>query len=199
MSGSESGAHPGNTPLDPDESDGLLPSHVSTRAELNQWEAANIARAIQWASRRSLDVLEARTLAELHRRMFDDTWSWAGRFRQSDKNLSPFRWTDVPRLVSDLVADTRVQRATGGETPQELDALAVRFHHRLVLVHPWPNGNGRHARLATDLLLRQWKRPVFTWGGAGPDADLDARVAYLQALRAADSGDFSALETFVRS
>ena len=191
----------GNTPIDPDERDGLIPSHIQTRAELNQWEALNISRAQEWAfGRRNLDLLSVEALQELHRRMFDSTWSWAGGFRRSDKSISPCHWTQVPVAMRDLVDDTRAQHGTGDKTPESLDDIAMRFHHRLVRVHPWANGNGRHARLATDLLLRGWNRPVFTWGG-GADLAREGRARgnYIEALRAADSGNFDPLRTFVRS
>lgn len=189
----------GRTPIDEDESDGLIPVHLTTQAELNQWEAANIARALEWTAARARHVLDLTFLQELHRRMFDETWSWAGEFRRSDKNISPYRWTDVPRLLRDLVANTQVRYEQSEETPEALDGLAVRFHHELVRIHPWPNGNGRHGRLAADLLLRQWGRPDFSWGNASPPpVPGDARVRYVQALKAADAGEFDALTRFVR-
>jgi Fic-DOC domain mobile mystery protein B len=196
----------GNTPLDPDELDGLIAPHLRTRADLNQWEARNLERAITWLADRPFDVLALGALESLHRRMFDQTWAWAGVFRRSDKNISPFRWTEVPRLMRDLVANTRVQRDVLDTTDEALDQLAARFHHELVRIHPWPNGNGRHGRLATDLLLRQWGRPMFTWGertlhdNASPAATepTTVRNTYITALRRADDGDFAPLYDFVR-
>jgi len=192
----------GATPLDEDERQALIPPHISTRAELNQWEAVNIQQAQPWAlGARKSDVLSITWLKELHERMFGDTWSWAGDFRRSDKNISPHAWYEVPRLMQDLVDDTRhqVERASSGSA-EDLDDLAVRFHHRLVRIHPWPNGNGRHARMATDALLRQLGRPPFTWGSS-PDlvSEGDARNRYITALRAADQGDLTQLRSFVRS
>ncbi|MCU0616511.1 MAG: mobile mystery protein B [Gemmatimonadaceae bacterium] len=196
----------GNTPLDPDELDGLIPPHLRTRADLNQWEARNLERAITWLVDRSFDVLAPGALESLHRRMFDQTWAWAGVFRRSDKNISPFRWTEVPRLMRDLVANTRVQRDALDPDDDAVDQLAARFHHELVRIHPWPNGNGRHGRLATDLLLRQWGRPMFTWGErtlrddaspVAPEAST-VRNTYIAALRRADDGDFTPLYIFVR-
>jgi len=189
-----------NTPLDEDESEGLIPPHLTTRAELNQWEANNIASAQEWAATRRLNILEAGTLRELHLRMFNETWEWAGHFRQSDKNISPYGWPEVPRLVRDLLENTQVQYETSARTPEELDAIAVRFHHGLVHVHPFPNGNGRHARLATDLLLLRWSRPAFTWGGSADfTTHADARDEYIKALKRADAGDFDPIARFARS
>lgn len=191
----------GATPLDDDEAEGLIPGNVRIKSELNAWEALNVASGQEWAfSRNAADPLSVVALQELHRRMFGETWSWAGRFRWSDKNVSPYHWSQVPTLLHDLVRDTRAQYDANPKTPEALDEIAVIFHHRLVRIHPWPNGNGRHARLATDLLLRYWGRPLFTWGS---NSDLisqgTARTRYLVALRAADEGNFESLEEFVRS
>jgi Fic-DOC domain mobile mystery protein B len=191
----------GNTPLDDDEIDGLIPSHVRTRAELNAWEATNIGDAVAWAyGRAHVGILSVKMLRELHRRMFGATWRWAGTFRRSDKSISPRHWSQVPALMHDLVNDTRAQRETSERTGGATDESAMRFHHRLVHIHPWPNGNGRHARLATDLLLREWSRPAFTWGNATGAGSADSvRRRYLGALEAADGGAFEALRAFVRS
>lgn len=190
----------GNTPLDPDETEGLIPDHIVTRAELNEWEAENIRAAMAWASSRSLDMLDEQQLRTLHQRMFDKTWRWAGRYRTTTKSIGPYAGHEVPRLVRDLLENTRAQHASARHSPDALDRMAAGFHHQLVLIHPWPNGNGRHAREATDLLLRRWGRPAFTWGAADARGGTrDVRQEYLAALRAADGGDFAPLMSFVRS
>ena len=190
----------GNTPLDEDESEGLIPPHLATHAELNQWEATNIARAQEWVTQRANEVLDVDFLAELHKRMFGLTWEWAGSCRKSDKNISPHHWTQVPMLMRDLVDNTRAQYDASTKAAAELDEITVRFHHGLVRIHPWVNGNGRHARLATDLLLGQWGRPPFTWGGRSDLGSAgEARAAYIRSLKQADQGEFAALVEFVRS
>lgn len=190
----------GNTPLDEDEIEGLIPSHVRMRAELNAWEATNIGHAVAWAyGRAHVGILSVRMFRELHRRMFGATWKWAGTFRKSDKSISPHHWSQVPALMHDLVNDTRAQRETSDGAADTMDEIAMHFHHRLVHVHPWPNGNGRHARLATDLLLREWDRPAFTWGSTAGQAADSTRRQYLTALEAADGGAFDALRAFVRN
>jgi Fic-DOC domain mobile mystery protein B len=190
----------GNTPLDEDEIEGLIPSHLETRAELNQWEAKNLEIATEWIASRSLDVLDLGTLRELHRRMFGQTWTWAGSFRRSQKNISPYDWPEVPRLMTDLIANTRAQYEALAGDGEELDRLAARFHHDLVRIHPWPNGNGRHGRAATELLLRRWKRPPFTWGADSGSADATAiRARYIDALRRADAHEYTQLYEFVRA
>lgn len=189
-----------STPLDETEVEGLIPSHLTTRAELNQWEAKNIEAAMEWLSGRSIDVLELSTLQELHRRMFGQTWTWAGEFRTSEKTISPYGWPEVPRLVRDLLANAATQHDAIIEGRDALDELAARFHHELVRIHPWPNGNGRHSRLATELLLQRWRRPPFTWGAASGGVDqLANRDRYIAALRRADDGDFKQLYEFVRA
>ena len=191
----------GNTPLTDDEAEGLIPSHVTTRAELNQWKAVNIARAqARYGRRTGINVLDSEFLRTLHRRMFEHTWKWAGTFRRSDNNISPHAWHNVPALLHDLVENVRAQYDASVKADAEVDAIATRFHHELVRIHPWPNGNGRHARLATDLLCAQWGRPAFTWGGGANLADGgNARVAYIDALRQADRGDLKPLLRFVRT
>ena len=186
----------GATPLDPDESEGLVPTHVTTREELNRLEQENIVEAMQWLeTARPKEILSEAFLRKLHQRMFGRVWEWAGRFRASDKNIG------VPRErigveLRNLCEDTRAQIE---HASYPADEIACRFHHRLVWIHPFPNGNGRHARLITDLLLKKvLHRPPFTWGGMRGIAEGDIRAAYLDALRAADRGDFSRLAEFVR-
>lgn len=130
--------------------------------------------------------------------MFGETWRWAGAYRTSHKNISPYRWTQVPELMENLVANTRARYECSDKSPEELDDIALRFHHELVHIHPWPNGNGRHARLATDLLLRSWARPPFTWSEGAGLSDTELRARYVAALRQADRGDYSLLTQFVR-
>lgn len=190
----------GATPLTEDETDGLIPPHLSTRAELNQWEATNIASANSWIGSRVPTVLDVAFLKELHRRMFDETWEWAGEFRRSDKNISPYHWTEMPRLIHDLIANTQVRYEHSAKTDEALDGLAARFHFELVRIHPWPNGNGRHSRLMTDLLLRSWARPEFSWGSVAHQTNRGPiRAQYIAALKAADAGNFDALIQFVRT
>lgn len=190
----------GNTSLDEDELEGLIPEHIAKRSELNAWEAENIRAAMEWAGARTPDMLDEKALRTLHKKMFEKTWTWAGKYRTSNKSIGPYSWQEVPRLVQDLLANTRAQYEAVEHAAEQVDAVAARFHHQLVLIHPWPNGNGRHAREATDLLLRRWGRPPFSWGSASTrDDNQGARREYLNALRAADGGSFEALMRFVRS
>ncbi len=152
---------------------------------LNAFEQQNIALAVRWALRsRTLrqELLTAHGLRLLHQRMFDQTWRWAGKFRAVGTNIG-VDWPQVPVQVASLCADIAYQIAEEAGTPDE---IALRFHHRLAFVHPFPNGNGRHARLAADLLARQLGRPLFRWGASLGTASLveetPGRQTYLTAL-----------------
>ena len=187
----------GATPLDPDESAGLRLTHVTTRSELDRWEQDNIVKALAWLDRtRPMDLLNERFIRELHRRMFGQVWRWAGLFRQTDKNIGG-PWHQVPMSLKNLCDDARLWMHLNEEVP---DGLAVRFHHRLVSIHPFPNGNGRHARLMTDLLLENiLKRPRFTWGSEDLARAGNARHRYIAALHEADGQNYVPLLDFVRS
>jgi Fic-DOC domain mobile mystery protein B len=176
----------GATPLDPDEADALLPAHIHTRAELNLWEQANILEAARWAVRARAQALADSTVRELHRRMFDETWAWAGRYRTSDKNIG-VNWPTISTEVRKLLDDGQYWLDHG---TYAIDEAAARLHHRLVKVHPFPNGNGRHARLWCDMVLRQHGRPPLDWKSRELDSDGEARTAYIGALRAADGQDY---------
>jgi Fic-DOC domain mobile mystery protein B len=186
----------GDTPLKADESLGLIPS-LTTQRELNEFEFANILSGRKWAlSPRRLakaDVLNASYLLELHRRMFDATWRWAGKVRATEKTIGipPHRiLTDLGGLLGDAA-----YWVANGVYPA--DEIALRFHHRLVSIHPFSNGNGRHARLAADILALKLGRPIFPWGGTSPN-DEARRKEYLAALRSADMQDYAPLIAFAR-
>jgi len=188
---------PGQTPLDPDESAQLIPTHLTTQRDLDEWEQTNILQAQTWLRRlRQPKVLTEAFCRELHRRMFDQTWQWAGQFRTSDKNIG-CPWQQAPMRLHQLLNNTDYQ--LNAEHPPPLDEAAGRFHHALVLVHPFPNGNGRHARLMTDALLRSRGAEPFSWGSRNRVAAGEARTRYIDALRAADNGDMGPLLAFVRS
>lgn len=184
----------GATPLDPDESDGLIPGHITIREELNEWETANILEAEGWAfARAHTDLLSLSFIKRLHAKMFGNTWTWAGEFRHSEKNIG-ISWERIPTALRELCDDTRywLDHETYG-----LDEIAGRFHHRLTLIHPFPNGNGRHARLMTDLLLTANGTPRFTWGRGDLNQSGDLRHRYISALRSADDLDYDPLLDFL--
>ena len=183
------------TPLSPEEREGLIPAYITLRGELNEAEQANILEAEEWAFARKRDVLDEKFLNDLHKRMFGRVWRWAGSYRQSGKNIGVDAYL-IPTELRQLVDDCRYRIEKQTYPPDE---IAARFHHRLVWTHPYPNGNGRHARLATDLLLVSLNRPRFTWGSASLVDPGETRQRYVEALRAADNHDIRPLLEFVRS
>jgi Fic-DOC domain mobile mystery protein B len=205
LSGLSTGDPPGATPLDDEDFAGLIPTWIATRGDLNTAEQDNIAAAMVWAFnvRRRWDasrLLSRAAMADLHVRMFGEVWRWAGTWRRRVTNIGTTPSLIVTELEN-LLGDVRAQTAERARLAWSADELAVRFHHRLVQIHPFPNGNGRHARLAADLLVTALDRPRFNWG-AGRDltAPTLARDAYLAGLRRADSDfDYSLLLKFARS
>lgn len=183
------------TPLTPEEREALIPSYITLRRELNEAEQANILEAEQWAFARKRDVLSEDFLKTLHKRMFNRVWRWAGEFRRTERNIGvdPLR---IAVNLRQLLEDCRYWIAHATYPPDE---IAARFHHRLVFIHPFPNGNGRHGRLATDLLLGALGQPRFTWGSVNLVDASATRQAYVTALRAADNHNIVPLLEFVRS
>ena len=187
----------GATPLDPDEREGLRLMHITTREELNIFEQENIRAGMAWAWRaRPKELVSVDFMRQLHKRMFGHVWRWAGEFRQSGKNIGVPRET-IGIELHKLCQDAAHWIEHGSYEPDE---IAARFHHRLVAIHPFANGNGRHARLLTDLLLeKRLGRPRFSWGSADLERTGEARQRYIDALRAADAHDFAPLLAFVRT
>jgi Fic-DOC domain mobile mystery protein B len=186
----------GATPLDPDETEGLIPTHVTTQGALNEWEQGNILEAERWAlGHKRNDILSMRFLLDLHRRMFRHTWKWGGTIRKTEKTIG-VAVEEIRSKLADLFADAKYWIE---HQIYEPDELAARFHHRLVQIHPFTNGNGRHARLMADTLLFNLNRPQFSWGGTDLYRKGEARDRYLAALRAADGSQMNLLLAFVRS
>lgn len=187
----------GATPLDADEAQGLLLSHITSRGELDRWEQENISEAEAWAFRRKpKDILTIGFLKRMHKRMFGNVWRWAGERRTSGKNIGVDMW-QIDTGLQDLCADCATWIEFGTYPPDE---IAARFHHSLTAIHPFSNGNGRHARLMTDILLvHLLGQPRFTWGSGNLVNAGDCRQQYINALRAADRLDYSQLLAFARS
>jgi len=192
---------PGATPLEAEDLEGLIPTFISTRADLNIAEQANIEDATMWAFRRRSalpvnEILSVSFVFDLHRRMFGNVWRWAGKQRQRQSNIGVEPYTVVTETKS-LLDDSAYWHAHATYDPVE---LAVRTHHRLVSVHPFRNGNGRHARFMADLYLHAAGRPRLSWGsGKSLDTDNDNRNAYINALRTADADDIQPLVEFALS
>jgi Fic-DOC domain mobile mystery protein B len=187
----------GNTPLSADEFANLIPN-LATKEELNEWERENILRAREWAVGDRTAVVDMPSddyVRKLHAKMFDQTWKWAGEYRRTEKNLG-FPVDEIQERLMALFGDARYWMENNTYSP---DDIAVRFHHRLVLIHPFPNGNGRHARLIADIIAMKLGRPAFTWGSANLVKEGEARTKYLEAIRVADDADIQPLLNFARS
>jgi len=183
------------TPLTPEERRELIPTHIAYRNDLNEAEQDNIARAQDWALARRRDLLSEKFLKDLHRHMLRDVWRWAGTFRTSARNLGIASY-EIPVALRQLLDDTKAWIEYKAYPPEE---IAVRFHHRLVQIHPFPNGNGRHARLMADLLVMRLEGTRFSWGSASLHTAGDVRQRYITALQAADQDDIGPLLAFARS
>jgi Fic-DOC domain mobile mystery protein B len=183
------------TPLAPEERQGLIPMHVAYRHELNELEQQNILDADAWALSRKRDVLDEGFLKRLHRRMFGRVWHWDGEYRTTERNIGVHP-LQIPIDMRQILDDAKYWFAHNSYQPDE---LAVRLHHRLVLVHPFPNGNGRWSRLAADILITGLGDERFTWGRTSLQPAGKTRHAYINALHAADGHDIAALLAFARS
>lgn len=184
-----------NTPLTEEERDQLIPTYITLRRELNEAEQINISSAMKRLSTRKRDVMNDQFLRDLHKRMFDQVWRWAGTYRTTPRNIGIEAYR-IPTEVRQLVDDVRFQVEHETYPPDE---IAVRFSHRLVSVHPFPNGNGRHSRLAADLLAVQLGQRHFSWGRINLVDPGETHKAYITALRSADQHDIQALMDFARS
>jgi Fic-DOC domain mobile mystery protein B len=191
---------PGNTPLTPDELVGLRPS-LTTKGELDQFERTNILEANRWAFNPRVlkreDPFVEPYLRQLHRRMFDQTWKWAGSYRKANKNLGvPFY--QIMNGIAAILGDIHywLENGTFG-----IEEIAIRYHHRLVWIYPFPNGNGRHARLLADVIAVKSGRERFTWGLKDLKETGPARTEYSRCLKAADANndDIGGLLNFARS
>jgi len=188
----------GQTPLDEDEKEGLLITTITTRGELDEFEQLGVEKAVEWTMKRTLTLSQILTedfAKELHRRMFDDIWKWAGHFRTSNKNLGVDK-NEIRIELKKLLDDCGywVNKKVFVE-----DEIAVRFSHRIVTIHPFANGNGRHSRLIADILVNHGLRqPHFSWGSINLTKKGDARSAYINALHEADEGNYKPLIKFAR-
>jgi len=185
----------GATPLDPDELEGLKFPHIETRGELDQLEQQNIQEAYNWLSRQRKykDFISVDFLKALHEKLFGSVWSWAGSFRHSDKNIGVDHFT-ISVELRHLLDDARFWVENKTYSREE---FAARFHHRLVKIHPFANGNGRHARIMTDVILEKVLGVAPVNWGTRLGADGEHRQKYIQALRAADNNDYRQLIEFV--
>lgn len=189
----------GQTPLDEEEKEGLLISTIATRGELDEFEQQNIEQAVQWSLTRNFKpeiILSEPFVKEVHKKMYKQVWAWAGDFRKTNKNIGIDKW-QIATELKQLLDDARYWHENNTYPPDE---IAVKFKHRIVSIHCFPNGNGRHSRLMADFIIEKiYKQPVFSWGAAHFSSEGDNRTAYLNAIKAADKGDYNLLLAFARS
>lgn len=184
-----------STPLTPDEKDGLILKWITLRSELNEVEARNIAQAQIWLiSNKNKDIFSTTFLCNLHKKMFGEVWKWAGAYRTTERNIgvSPYQ---IPVKLMQLFDDMKYWIENKTYDNQE---IAVRFHHKLVQIHPFPNGNGRVSRLMADLVYQKLEGKTLYWGNTDLINVSEARSKYITALRKADAGDYSDLLLFTK-
>lgn len=191
----------GQTPIDANESDGLKIKTITTQSELNEFEQLNIERALHWTLRKRFtadQILSEEFILSLHKKMYEDVWKWAGKFRTSEKNLGipyPFIGIEIRKLIDDT-------RFWINHKSFSSDEIAIRFKHRLVSIHCFPNGNGRHSRLMADLIVEKlFQESSFSWGQSHSlnVTNEDVRSAYLSALKEADRNNYKPLLKFARN
>lgn len=189
----------GQTPIDEDEKIGLKIKTISTREELDEFEQVNIQQAIEWTLKNRFnknEILSEPFILLLHKKMFDEVWLWAGTTRKTNKNIEVDKFLIAVELKT-LIDDCKYWVDNQTFDPDE---IAIRFSHRLVQIHAFPNGNGRHSRLMADVLVSSISdNPVFTWGRGNLSKKGDIRKQYLNAIYTADKGNIKPLIEFART
>ena len=185
----------GHTGLSEEDRLGLIPTYIATRGELFEAEQRNIAQALLRRPPPTATLLDDAYLRRLHRTMFEQVWKWAGRYRVRETNIG-IAPDQISSEMRNLIEDTKAWIEHDDYGPDE---IAARFHHRLVRIHAFPNGNGRHGRITADYLVAALDGEPFSWGAQlGGDTD-GLRAFYLDALRRADDGEIEQLLAFTRS
>jgi Fic-DOC domain mobile mystery protein B len=189
----------GQTPLDEEEKEGLLIPSITTREELNEFEQLNIEKAIQWTFGKKLkaeQLFSEKFIKDLHKRMYGEVWKWAGTFRTSEKNIGIKSYliaVELKQLLDDAIF-------WNDNNTYDSEELAILFKHRLVSIHCFANGNGRHSRLIADLIMEKlYNSKFFSWGSANLVKATKARSSYRQAVRKADKNDIQPLIAFAKS
>ncbi len=189
----------GQTPIDEEEKEGLKIKTILYQSQLNEFEQKNIEDALLWIKGKNFAVEKVLTetfVKDIHKRMYKDVWRWAGLFRKTEKNIGvPFHKIGIE--LKYLLDDTRFWIENKVFEPDE---IAMRFKHRLVSIHCFPNGNGRHSRVMADIVIQKlFDRPVFSWGAYNLSENSEIRSAYISTLKMADQGNYEDLLSFCRS
>ena len=189
----------GQTPLDTEEKEGLRIGAITTQQELNEFEQFNIEKAMLWVLKSKLKkdkILTEKFVKDLHRRMYNDVWKWAGEFRKSNKNIG-IEWTQTRVQLMNLLDDANFWIDNATFSPEE---IAIRFKHRIVSIHCFPNGNGRHSRLMADIIIEKlFGMPVFNWHSSNMINADDTRKKYINCLKEADNGNIESLIEFAKT
>lgn len=186
----------GQTPLEEEEKEGLKIKSITTQEELDEFEQLNIEKAVEWTIRTKLKpdtILSEKFIKDLHKRMYGDVWKWAGEFRKTEKNIG-IPWTQIGIELKKLLDDTKYWLENRTFPPEE---IAIRFKHRIVSIHCFPNGNGRHSRMMADIIMKSiFGLEIFSWHQSNMVIGNEIRGQYIQALRDADHGNFKQLIEF---
>ncbi len=189
----------GQTPLDEDEKEGLKIKSLTTQKELDEFEQLNIEKAIEWTIHANLKpekILTEKFIKDLHKKMYGDVWKWAGEFRKTDKNIG-INWTQIGIELKKLINDTKYWIDNKTYPPEE---IAIRFKHRIVAIHCFPNGNGRHSRVIADIIIESiFGKEIFTWHNSNMLKADETRKSYILALKEADNGNIIPLIEFAKN
>jgi len=188
----------GQTPLDEGEKEGLKIKSITTQEELDEFEQLNIEKAVEWTIRSNLKperILTEKFIKDLHKKMYSDVWKWAGEFRRSDKNIG-IKWTQIGLELKNLLDDTKYWIDNKTFSPEE---ISIRFKHRIVAIHCFPNGNGRHSRMMADIIIESiFGKEIFSWHKSNMVKADETRKKYIEALRKADNGNINPLIKFAK-
>jgi len=189
----------GQTPLEEEEKEGLRIKSISTQGELDEFEQLNIEKAIEWTIHtnfKSERILTEKFIKDLHKKMYGDVWKWAGEFRKTDKNIG-IKWTQIGIELKILIDDTKYWIENKIFSPEE---IAIRFKHRIVAIHCFPNGNGRHSRLMADIIIESiFGKEIFSWHKSKMVRADETRKIYIKALQEADNGNIKPLISFAEN
>ncbi len=189
----------GQTPLDEDEKENLLIKTITTHGELDEHEQLNIEKAVQWTIQSRFKpekILTEEFIKTLHKKMLGEVWAWAGEFRKSEKNIG-VEWINIGVELKYLIDDTKYWIENKTYPPDE---IAIRFKHRLVNIHCFPNGNGRHSRIMADIIIESiFGKDVFTWNQSKMVQADETRKKYIAAIREGDKGNIKPLLEFARN
>ena len=186
----------GSTPLDHDQVIGIRFSHLTTMGELDELEDVNIQNGLEWLNRQKTDdYLSIDFICKLHEKLFSDVWKWAGKFRTAEVNISKYRPYDVGPQLKNFFEDAKLWMTSG---QMSWDEISAEMHHRLVTIHPFPNGNGRTTRIYTEYVQKRNNQEVTSWNATLAHHPKERRESYIKALRVADKGDFTLLIEFMK-